>query len=149
MRTAIIMVFFVALGVSCKKSNNCDGPNRNCSGIMCVAFWSYFDFRLTDKTTGADLVFANNPRYTANDIKLYSDIGRTRSLYLYFDNTKKVIHTMTANEEMYLVIKGTDVYKLTASFRSKHCCANQVGALWQDGQMVCSCCPDAINLAVQ
>ena len=149
MRTTLILVFFVVLVFSCKKSRNCDGPNLDCSNIRCAAFWSYFDFKLTDKTTGADLVFGNNPRYTANDIKLYSDVGRTMSLPLYFDNTNKIIETMTAKEDMYLVIKGTDIYKLTVSFKSKSCCSNQVGVLWQDGQMVCACCPDGINLAVQ
>ena len=148
MRTTLILVLFVALGVSCKKSNNCGGSTRDCSGIMCIAFWSYFEFKLTDKTTGADLVFGPNPKYTTSDIKLYSDAARTFSLRILIDNSNTFL-VMTAKEEMYLEIKGTDIYKLTAEFRGESCCSNRVKTLWQDGQMVCSCCGDAISLSIK
>lgn len=149
MRTAISAILIVFI-LSCnKQSKNCEGPNLDCSTIRCVAFLSYFEFKLTDKSTGQDLIFGSNPRYTAADVKLYADIGRARSLMLNFDSNKKLIQTMMAEDEMYLEIKGTDVYKLTTTFKSNDCCSNRVGVLWQDGQKVCSCCPDAITVAVR
>jgi hypothetical protein len=149
MRTALILLVFVALGFSCKKSMNCEEPNLDCSSIRCIAHWYNFSFKLIDKTTGADLVFGANPRYTSNDIKLYSDVGRTIPLQLQIDHNSKTISTMTAKEEMYLEIKGIDVYKLTAEFISKDCCNSRVRTLWQDGQMVCSCCSDDISLSIK
>jgi hypothetical protein len=149
MKTSLILVFFFALGISCKRSGNCDELHLDCSSRECVAYWEYFRFRLIDKTTGADLVFGANPTYTANDIKLYSDVGRTFSIHFDLDNNKKTILVMSARQEMYLEIKGTDIYKLTAEFREESCCSSRVRTLWQDGQMVCSCCPDVISLLIK
>jgi len=148
MRIALTLLLFVSLGIACKKSNNCEGSNRDCSDTMCIAFWSYFEFKLTDKTTGADLVFGPNPKYTTSDIKLYYDAARTFSIGVLVDNSNRFL-VMDAHEEMYLEIKGTDIYKLTAEFRDESCCSRRVKTLWRDGQMVCSCCPDAISLSIK
>jgi hypothetical protein len=150
MKSALIVLVFVSLAFSCKKTKNqCDGPELDCSTIRCIAHWDNFSFKLRDKTTGADLVFGANPKYTSNDIKLYSDVGRTLAIPLDLDNNSKTILAMTAKQEMYLEIKGTDIYKLTAEFRSESCCSSRVKTLWQDGQMVCSCCVDAISLSIK
>jgi hypothetical protein len=50
-----------------------------------------FDFRLIDKATGTDLVFGTNPKYTANDIKLYYDVGRTIPIQFQLDNNSKTL----------------------------------------------------------
>ena len=149
MRTTLIMVLFVALVISCRKSGNCDELYLDCSSRECIAYWEYFTFRLMDKTTGADLVFGATPKYTANDIKLYFDVGRTIPIQYQLDNNSKTIKVMTAKQEMYLEIKGTDVYKMTTQFRAETCCSSRVKTLWQDGQMVCSCCSDAISLSIR
>ena len=150
MRIVLILLAFVSLVFSCKKSKNqCDELNLDCSSIRCIAHWDNFDFRLIDKATGADLVFGANPKYTANDIKLYSDVGRTFLIQFQLDSNSKTILVKTAKQEMYLEIKGTDVYKLTAEFRTETCCSSRVKTLWQDGQMVCSCCPDVISLSIR
>ena len=150
MRTALILLIFVFPAFSCKKSKNqCDESNIDCSAIQCVTHFNYFSFKLRDKTTGADLVFGTSPRYTASDIKLYYDVGRIYSMELQLDNNNKTILSHTARHEMYLEIKGTDVYKLTTEFRTETCCSSRVKALWQDGQMVCSCCTDAISLSIR
>jgi hypothetical protein len=150
MRAALILLLFVSVSFSCKKSKNqCDEPNLDCSSIRCIAHWDYFTFKLIDKTNGGDLVFGPNPRYTAGDIKLYSDAARTRQLQLDLDNSNNTIVAMTAKQEMYLEIKGTDVYKLAAEFMTRDCCSSRVKTLWQDGQMVCSCCADAISLSIR
>lgn len=150
MRSAMILLVLVFLGFSCKKSKNqCNEPDLDCSSIRCIAHWNNFSFKLMDKTTGADLVFGTNPRYTSSDIKLYYDVGRVYPLTLQIDHTSKTISTMTAKPEMFLEIKGTDIYKLTAEFREETCCSDRVTTLWQDGQMVCSCCPDAISLLIR
>jgi len=149
MRTTLILAVFLALSFSCNKSKNCDKPEPDCSSVNCVHLISTFEFKLVDKTTGADLVFGNNPRYTSADIKIFSDLGRSYPLPLIFDNDKKLIRLVNAKTEMYLVIKTTDAYKLTAEFRTEICCSIRVKTLWQDGEMVCSCCPDAISLSVR
>jgi len=149
MRTTLVMVLFVALVISCRKSGNCDELHLDCSSRECIAYWEYFTFRLIDKTTGADLVFGTNPKYTANDIKLYPDVGRAFPIQFHLDNNKKTILVMSARHEMYLEIKGTDIYKLTVEFREESCCSSRVRTLWQDGQMVCSCCPDVISLLIR
>ena len=150
MRSAMILLVLVFLGFSCKKSKNqCNEPDLDCSSIRCIAHWNNFSFKLMDKTTGADLVFGTNPRYTSSDIKLYYDVGRVYPLTLQIDHTSKTISTMTAKPEMFLEIKGTDIYKLTAEFREETCCSDRVTTLRQDGQMVCSCCPDAISLLIR
>jgi len=151
MRLIIAFVVLFAFA-SCKKSgnSNCqDGPGCG-ANIECVAFWSYFEFRLTDKNTGQDLVFGNNPRYQISDIKIYFDAARTYPMNnLRADNAAGKFTLMTARPEMYLEIKGSDVYKLTAEFRGYGCCANRVKNLWQDDQMVCTCCDSVIPLAVR
>ena len=150
MRIVLFLLVFVSLAFSCKKSNNqCDEPNIDCSSIQCITHTNNFNFKLIDKTTGADLVFSASPRYTASDIKLYYDVGRIYSMEFQIDNNSKTIRTYTARHEMYLEIKGTDVYKLTAEFRAETCCSSRVKTLWQDGQMICSCCSDAVSLSIR
>jgi hypothetical protein len=149
MRVVIAVFVSTLLFFSCRKANNCEEPKLDCSGIRCIAFWSYFDFKLIDKSTGEDLVFGASPRYTLNDIKLFGDAARTIPLSIIVDNTKKILQTNIAKEEMYLEIKGTDVYKLTAAFKTNDCCSNRVKVLWLEGMMVCSCCTDAVSLGVK
>lgn len=147
-----ILVFFVLIILaSCKKSANSNCDDVECKSVVqCLVFWSYFEFRLTDKHTGEDLVFGNNPRYQLSDIKIFYDAARTLPINnLHTDNAARKITVMTARPEMYLEIKGTDVYKLTAEFKGAGCCASRVKNLWQDGKMVCSCCNDIITLAVR
>ena len=150
MRIVLILLAFVPLIFSCNKStNHCDELHLDCSSMQCVAYWKYFNFRLIDKITGVDLVFGANPKYTANDIKLYSDVGRTYPMHFDLDYNNRTILAMSARQEIYLEIKGTDIYKLTAQFREESCCSSRVRTLWQDGRMVCSCCPDAISLLIR
>ncbi len=134
--------------LSCEREKNCEDPNLDCSNIRCFAFLSHFDFKVVDKTNGNDLVFGSNPRYISGDIKLYADAARTNSIHLTIDNTGKKFMTMFATEEMYLEIKGTDIYKLTAGFREVDCCSNRVKTLRVDGLLACSCCIDAIPVPV-
>ena len=150
MRTTVISALFILSFFSCSKSDskNCDGPVLDCSSIRCLMIAYNFDFKLTERITGADLVFGSNPRYTINDIELYADLSRTTRLPLTFDDTNKIINTMMAKDEMYLVIKNTDVYKLTAEFKTETCCSNRVKSLSVDGQLVCSCCNDAISFSI-
>jgi hypothetical protein len=150
MRFVFILLVFTAITLSCKKTkrNNCEGPELNCSAMLCIAHWDNFHFKLVDKITGNDLVFGANPRYTSADIKIFFDAARIYPMNLFTDNAKKEFLAMTAKQEMYLVIKGTDVYKLTAEFRGESCCSSIVKNLWLDGQLVCTCCSDVIQLAV-
>ena len=149
MRVVWVAMFSILLFSTCRKTKTCEGPDLDCQGIQCIVFWSYFDFRLIDKVSGEDLVFSTNPRYSGNDIKLFADAARTIPLQYTVDNSRKILQTMNAKAEMYLEIKGTDVYKLTADFKQKECCSNEVKNVWLDGQMVCSCCTAAASLSIK
>lgn len=149
MRATLILLATASLLFSCNKAKNCEDYKKDCSNIRCIAFLSYFDFKLVDKTTNEDLVFDSNSRYSASDIKLYFDVNRTFPMSIYIDSVGKKIMTMFAREDMYLEVKGVDVYKLTADFRGVDCCSNRVKTLWIDGLMTCSCCKDVVSLAVK
>ena len=149
MRVVRVVIFSILLFTSCRKAKTCEEPRLDCQGIQCIVYWYYFDFRLIDKVSGEDLVFSTNPRYSGNDIKLFSDVARTVPIQYTIDNSRKILQVAKANGEMYLEITGTDVYKLTASFRSIDCCSNTVKDLWSDGQMICSCCTAAASLPIR
>lgn len=152
MRIVLVMMVFAAVGFSCKKSktnNDCDRLAPDCSLFECIAHWDNFNFKLIDKTTGQDLVFGPNPRYTVSDVKIYFDAARVHPMqYLRADSANKKFNVMTGRKEMYLEVKGTDVYKLTAEFRFESCCTSIVKNLWQDGSPICTCCADVIQLPV-
>jgi len=148
MKKVLAAAVIILISFACHKSKNCEGPDLDCSSIRCIAHWYYFDFKLVDKTTGVDIVFGSNPKYTTSDIKLFFDAARTNAIALTADNANKKFSTMTAKSEMYLEIKGTDVYKLTAEFRDNDCCSSSIKVLWQDGAMICSCCNDVIPIGV-
>jgi hypothetical protein len=141
-----IVISFTLL--SCEKPDPCDDPKIDCSNIRCFAFWSYFEFKLVDRITGADLVFGTNPKYSINDVKLFADAAKTIPLNLTKDDSKKWLQTMTARAEMFLEIKGIDTYKLTAEFRANDCCSNHVKSLVIDGFVICTCCTEVIPIPV-
>jgi len=147
----IPFILVVMALASCKKpaNSNCQEEPKCDGSIQCIAHWDFFEFRLTDKNTGENLVFGNNPRYQASDIKLFLDAARTYPLNLYFNNSAGKIMAIAAKPKMYLEIKGTDVYQLTAEFRGEDCCAARVKNLWQDGNMICACCDSVISLSVR
>lgn len=152
MRTTITLGLLFTLFFSCSKSESkkCLEFEGDCSRVRCIAHWDYFYFKLFDKTSGADLIFGANPRYTPNDIMLYFDAARTITLPITIDTPNKRLYTRVAEEEMYLSVKNTDVYKLTAEFRGLSCCSAGVENLWMDGQSVCTCCSyEAIGLSIK
>lgn len=148
MRNFLFTLLLVFSILSCEKNETCHEPKMKCDNIRCFAFLSHFDFKIVDKTNGNDLVFGTNPRYQIADIKLYFDAARTLPIPLTIDNTGMKFKTMFSKEEMYLEVKGTDVYKLTAEYREVDCCSNRVKTLLVDGLMVCSCCTDAVPVPV-
>ena len=148
MKIIYVLLAFFLFSFSCERTESCEDPKLDCANIRCFAFWSYFEFRIVDKSTGADLVFGNNSRYNSKEVKLFSDAARTIPVSLNIDETNKIFKAMTAREEMYLEIKGTNVYKLTAEFKPNDCCSNRVKGLRMDGEMICSCCTNAIPIPV-
>ena len=149
MRVVLVVIFSILFFSTCRKAKTCEEPRLDCQAIQCIAYWSYFDFRLIDRVSGEDLVFSTNPRYSNNDIKLFADAARTVPIQYTIDHSGKILQTIHAKGEMYLEIKGTDIYKLTADFKAKDCCSNEVKNLWLDGQMVCSCCSGAVYLSIK
>ena len=146
---ALLWTVFL-FSASCKKSvkSNCDGPELNCTVIRCVISWSYMDFKLVDKTTGADLIFGANPRYTQADVKIFYDAARTIPLNFTIDNAGKKFSTGFTRNEMYLEIKGTTVYKMNAEFKAVGCCSNRVKSMMINSKSVCTCCGDVIAIPV-
>lgn len=151
MKKILFLLSISVLAVCCKKSNNtqCGEPELDCTYIRCLLYNYYFDFRLVDKTTGADLVFRESPRYTVNDIVLYADAGKTQTVPLTIDNGQQIFSTNQATEVMYLEIAGNKTYKINVDFRSLDCCAVRVKNLTVNGQPICTCCTDQIEVPVE
>jgi len=147
--SAIISVF--VLSSSCKKSKtetgSCSEPQLDCSTILCIAHWNNFDFKLSDKASGTDLVFGSNPRYTTSEVKLFANAARTIEIGITADMANKKFQCMTAINEMYLEVKGT-VYNLTATFRKIDCCVSRVKSISIKGTLICDCCPNIVNVPV-
>ena len=150
MRTFFLVLILSGLSLSCKKtkSSACPEPVLNCAGVNCILYNYYFDFRLIDKTTGADLVFGSNPRYSTGDIVLYQDMAQTTPIILIADNSQRLFRTNFAKEEMYLVVAGATTYKITVEFKAVDCCSSRVKNLSIDNQSLCTCCPDGIGVPV-
>lgn len=148
--TAVISVIILSSS-SCKKPKavNCPEPELNCSAILCIAHWDYFDFKLTDKVSGEDLVFGSNPRYTVSDVKLFLDATLTMPVGITANMANKKFQCMSARGEMYLEIKGTIVYKLNAGFKALDCCSSIVKSLVVNSILVCDCCSGIINVPVR
>jgi hypothetical protein len=153
MKKYVLLLLAAAMTFSsCKKSkdqNNgpCGTPLPECGDIMCIAYWYNFDFRVVDKATGADLVFGANPRYTVNDIKLFFDAAGTHPVPIVVDTPGKKFQTMTAREQVYLII-NSQVYDVDIVFQPESCCSSKVKDLKIDNQVVCTCCADVIGVPV-
>jgi len=150
MKKFIIILITSCLGLACKKnnSNTCPEPTLDCSGVSCFLYNYNFEFRIVDENTGADLVFGSNPRYNTSDIKLYNDASQSSEISLTADNTAGVFRTQLASQEMYLVIAGTDIYKLDASFKAVDCCSSKIKDLSMGTTNICTCCGDVIAVPV-
>jgi hypothetical protein len=120
----------------------------DCSTINCLQNNKVLEFRIVDKTTGEDLVFGNNPRYTTADVALYADPAHTVPIIIAVDDTHELFNTNFAKEEMYLVISGTDTYLIQSNFRRIDCCTSRTKDLRVEGQIICTCCADVIGLGV-
>ena len=137
----LIAIAALSLFISCKKGNEnkyvCKRPEV-CPDIVCVAFWSYLHFSITDKATGKDLLFSSNPSLTAADIKLYT---KQNSPYtevpVFVDNDKKRLFTLRAADTMALQIKNEPLqYLLVKTFCGDECCARTVVEIVQEGKLL-------------
>ncbi len=144
MRIVLIMLVLIAVCSSCKKSKD---AGSGCANLGC-SYSEIFAFRLVDKTTGADVMFGSNPPYTPNDIKLFYDAGRTTPLQFFADSTGKFIITHI-EKDMYLEIKGTDIYKLSVTGLSVTCCGKIIKEMWQDEKLLCSSCAYVISVPIK
>ncbi len=148
-----ILVYSLVISLlftGCKKSKNtaCTEPSLDCTGVSCLLTNYNFNFRVVDKATGADLVFGTNPRYNTADIKLYSDKALTQPIPISIDNAQKLFTTSFAREKMFLAIAGTTTYDLSADFKQIDCCTFTIKNLTENGQQVCTCCGDAIEVKI-
>lgn len=152
MKKAFVPLIFVSLlfwGCKKNKNNTCPEPNLDCTGVSCLLTNYNFNFRVVDKITGTDLVFGPSPRYNTSDIKLYKDKTLTQPLSLSIDNTQKLFKTSFASQKMFLVIAGATTYDLSADFKQVDCCTYTIKNLTENGQEVCTCCGDAIQIKAE
>lgn len=151
MKYLSLITLITLFSFSCNKNsseNPCEEPDLDCTGIRCAAFHSIFEFRLVN-LAGNDPVFGSNPVYNTSEIKLFEDESRTKPINLNADPGRKSFITLNGLRDMYLEIGGTDVYKLSATYRTKDCCTNQLKTLSVDGQMVCTCCTDITPVTIR
>jgi hypothetical protein len=136
-----IAIAALSLFISCKKENEnryvCKEP-QVCAAVVCVAYWSYLNFSITDKATGKDLLFGSNPTLTAADIKLYT---KQNSPYtevpVFIDNDKKRLFTLRATDTMALQIKNEPLqYLLVKKFCADECCARTAVEIVQEGKLL-------------
>ena len=150
MKTVVLLLVLSFLSFSCEKtaSTGCPEPQLDCSNVRCLVYNYFFDFRVVDEVTGADLVFGANPPYSTGDIRLFRDAAQTIPITLTADMTAGLFRTSFAEEEMYLVIDGRGVYKINADFRRLDCCTFRLKDLQVNGQEICTCCADAVEIPV-
>jgi hypothetical protein len=143
MKKYIILLLAITTLFACKKSKSDD---ETCE-YVCVAHHYKLNFRLVDKTTGAELVFGANPRYNAADIKLFIDAAGTHPIPLNTNTTVKSFETFMGKQTMYLKA-GATTYKLDATYRFYDCCASIAETLKIDGVSICTHCDEIINVPV-
>lgn len=127
--------------VSCKKKteNRFDcGEPVICPAVVCVAFWSNFNFTIVDAATGRDLLFGSNPTLTAADIKLFVKSNSPyREVPLINDTDKKQLRTLQATDTMALQIKDEPLqYLLVKSFCANECCSRTAVELLHEGKLL-------------
>lgn len=145
MKKYILLLLLVTMAFSCKKSKDNDDTNE-CL-INCFIHVSQFNYRLVDKTTGADLVFGANPRYTPGDVQLFFDAAGTAPIHLMTDTTAKAFKTLFGKATMYLKVGGI-TYKVDVTWRELDCCTSIVETLKIDGVSVCVHCNEIIEIPV-
>lgn len=137
----LIIAICITPFVSCKKKaeNRFDcGESVVCPAVVCVAFWSNFNFTIVDGKTGADLIYGSNPTLTAADIKLYI---KSNSPYtqmpLINDVDKKQLRTMSAADTMAIQIKDEPLqYILVKSFCANECCSRTAVEIVHEGKLL-------------
>ena len=137
----LIICACLAFSVSCKKKteNRFDcGEPVVCPAVVCVAFWSNFNFTIVDGQTGADLIYGSNPTLTAADIKLYikSNSPYTQ-VQLINDVDKKQLRTMSAADTMAIQIKDEPLqYILVKNFCANECCSRTAVEIVHEGNFM-------------
>lgn len=109
-----------------------------CAGIQCIAYWSYLNFSIVDKTTGKDLIFGTNPTLTPADVKLFvksnSPYSQVRTLA---DSSSNTLLTLTAGDTMAIQVKDEPLqYILIKTFCGSDCCSRTAVELVYEGQLL-------------
>jgi hypothetical protein len=137
----LIVIAVLSLFISCKKGNDnsyiCKEP-QVCAAVVCVAYWSYLNFTITDKATGKDLLFGSNPKLTAADIKLYMKQNSPYTeVTVFVDSGKKRLFTLRAADTMALQIKNEPLqYLLVKNFCGDECCSRTAVEIVQEGKLL-------------
>ena len=139
--TLLVITTILSLSVSCKKKAETGYQCKTdlvCPAVVCVAYWSYLNFTITDKETGKDLVFGSNPSLNASDIKLFI---KSNSPYtevpVVLDNNKKRLFTLQAADTMAIQIKNEPLkYLLVKKFCGYECCARTAVEVVQEGKLI-------------
>ncbi|MBY0479298.1 MAG: hypothetical protein K2Q24_16740 [Chitinophagaceae bacterium] len=116
---------------------HCTGAPPACAAVMCIAFWTNFNFTLIDAQTGNDLLFGSNPSLSVADIKLFVKTNSPyREVKLWADSNNNRLYSMTASDTMALQIKNEPLkYLLVKKFCSTDCCSRTVVEMQYEGQL--------------
>lgn len=114
------------------------GPAPVCAAVVCIAYWSHFNFSLVDKTTGKDFVFGSNPTLSPADIKLYvKNNSPYREVSLWADSNNNVLRSMLAADTMAIQIKNEPLqYMLVKTFCTNECCSRTAVEMLYEGQLL-------------
>lgn len=109
-----------------------------CAAVQCIAFWSYLNFSIVDKTTGEDLVFGTNATLTPADVKLFVKSNSPyRQITTIADSSAKILRTMGAADTMSIQIKNEPLqYIVIKRFCSNECCSRTAVELVYEGQLL-------------
>ncbi len=141
-RIVFSLSVFCLLFFSCEKQpeNRYDcGPSSAsvCPDILCIAYWSYFNFSIVDKTTGADLVFGSNPTLSPADIKLFVKTNSPyRQINLIADSSTNTMFAMTAADTMAIQIKSEPLQYIVVKTYCGACCSRSAVELVYEGQLL-------------
>ena len=125
---------------SCKKNKE-TGYNCNylpaCASVQCIAFWSYFNFTIVDKTTGNNMLFGSNSSLNPADIKIFYKTTTQYEIAKYPDSITKAIKVFSISDTIALQIKNEPLKIITVkTFCSKECCSTTAVEIMYDGNLL-------------
>jgi hypothetical protein len=141
-KTLLIIGISLSLFLSCSKTPesgfNCRDTDAR-TDVVCITFWTYFNFTIVDEKTGADLLFGNNPTLSPGDIRIFiKNNSPYTQIPLFTDSNSKRMINMRVADTMALQIKGEPLqYILVKSYCGlKQICSTTAVEILHEGKLV-------------